>query len=265
MLTLPALNRFLPLVGCRWSWWWLGQGILQAILGHFSKNWREHISQTLAQFPWSLLPYIPHCPILDALPVCPTYFGQKPNIWGISYLNRMVFSPQKMLSTSLMIQCPLWRPSPPPQPLQAPPFRSVRPWLRCLRRLRMLGRWRGRWERWERWDADFWTWILSVLSQITKSVIVMRFDIINHCDYHCDLFIWVRDGNSIITNHNQYDDCHYRYYRTHGDYLYDYCRWCLEELPRFPEGTGFVSSGTKTWDRDIPDTKLALKTWENHP
>jgi hypothetical protein len=114
-------------------------------------------------------------------------------------------------------------------------------------------------------DGDLLTWILSVLSQITKSVIVIRFDIINHCDYHCDLFIWVRDGNSIITNRNQYDDCHYRYYRTHGDYLYDHCRWCLEELPRFPEGTGFVSLGTKTWDRDIPDTKLALKTWENHP
>ena len=148
MLTLPALNRFLPLVGCRWSWWWLGQGILQAILGHFSKNWREHISQTLAQFPWSLLPYIPHCPILDALPVCPTYSGQKHA--KTQYLGNIlskphgVFPPKNLVHVLDDSMPQKWRPSP-PQPLQAPPFRSVRPWLRCLRRLRTLGRWMA-WE-----------------------------------------------------------------------------------------------------------------------
>ena len=68
---------------------------------------------------------------------------QKTHIWGISYLNRMVFSPQKWCPRPWWFNAPYdVLPLEPPQPLQAPPFRSVRPWLRCLRRLRTLGRWR---------------------------------------------------------------------------------------------------------------------------
>ena len=177
MLTLPALNRFLPLVGCRWSWWWLGQGILQAILGHSPRTEGNTSARLWHNFPEASYPTFPIAQLLMLCRFAQHILGknmQTPNIWGISYLNRMVFSPQKCCPRPWWFNAPHDVLPLEPQPLQAPPFRSVRPWLRCLRRLRTLGRWRGRWER---WDADF-----------TKSVTVIRFDIINHCDYHCGLF-----------------------------------------------------------------------------